>query len=229
MRAFLIDADTYRDDLLKIGPDTPPEPRWNQDWFPRLDALAAYAMVRRLCPNRIVEIGAGHSTRFMARALRDGGQDANFISIDPHPRAVLDGLAGHELWRDQLQNVPRAWFDALSADDILFVDSSHVRAPGSDVDRLITEILPRLPIGIMVHFHDIFLPADYPAAWAGRRYNEQTAVADLITSGHWSIEFSSAFAVCALADSIAQSVAIALPLVEGAIESSLWLRKTAAP
>ena len=47
--------------------------RFDQSWFPRLDAAAAYAIVRREKPARIVEIGSGHSTRFMAQAVRDGG------------------------------------------------------------------------------------------------------------------------------------------------------------
>ena len=55
--------------LLAIGAAPPPAPRWNQDWFPRLDAAAAYATVRSLKPRRIVEVGSGHSTRFHARAI----------------------------------------------------------------------------------------------------------------------------------------------------------------
>ena len=33
-----------------IGGEPPPEPRWNQDWFPRLDAAAAYVLVRETRP-----------------------------------------------------------------------------------------------------------------------------------------------------------------------------------
>ena len=58
-RDFLASADNFRDTLLSIRPVTPPEPRWNQDWSPRLDALAAYVTVRQVRPARIVEIGAG--------------------------------------------------------------------------------------------------------------------------------------------------------------------------
>src|SRR5262245_31183128 len=75
-------------ELEAIGPDAPPAPRWNQDWFPRLDAAAAYAMVRALRPKRIVEVGSGHSTRFLARAVADGGLDTRITAIDPEPRAT---------------------------------------------------------------------------------------------------------------------------------------------
>jgi hypothetical protein len=47
-----------------------PEPRWDQDWFPRLDAAALYTLVRKQRPARIVEVGSGHSTRFTARAMK---------------------------------------------------------------------------------------------------------------------------------------------------------------
>ena len=82
----------YADAFAAIGPDDPPAPRWNQDWFPRLDAAVAYALVRRGAPARIVEVGSGHSTRFMARAVADGGLATRITAIDPAPRAALDGL-----------------------------------------------------------------------------------------------------------------------------------------
>ena len=49
----------------------PPAPRWAQDWFPRSDGAAAYAMVRHHKPGRIVEVGSGHSTRFMLQAVAE--------------------------------------------------------------------------------------------------------------------------------------------------------------
>lgn len=222
MRRYLVSAAEFRADLLAIGPDNPPEPRWNQDWFPRLDALAAYVTVRRVQPGRIVEIGAGHSTRFLARAIRDGFLETRLTSIDPQPRATLSGF---DVIAEPLQKIPMSLFEVLRPGDILFVDSSHVLEPGSDVERLVGEILPSLPAGILVHFHDIFLPDDYPAEWAPRRYNEQSAVARLLETGDWQIKFSSAYAVRRLDDAIVQSIAGELPLIAGARESSLWLRK----
>ncbi len=222
MQLFLSSAAEYRTDLLKIGPDNPPEPRWNQDWFPRLDALAAYVTVRRIQPVRIVEVGAGHSTRFLARAIRDGILGTRLTSIDPQPRATLSGF---DVISKPLQKIPLSLFGSLRAGDILFVDSSHVLEPGSDVERLFEHILPSLPSGILVHFHDIFLPDDYPADWAPRRYNEQSAVAGLLETDVWQIEFSSAHAARQLGGAIAESVAGELPLIADARESSLWLRK----
>jgi hypothetical protein len=204
--------------LEAIGSDPPPAPRWNQDWFPRLDAAAAYAVVRSTRPKRIVEVGSGHSTRFLARAVRDGALDTRITAIDPEPRASLEGLEVEWL-KLPVQRV--AVFPALGPGDILFIDSSHQLKPGSDVDFLLNAVLPLLPAGVRVHFHDIFLPHDYPEDWAWRRYNEQPAVASLIRSGVLRVDFSShAFTQKSL-----QGVLARLPLLPGALESSLWLTK----
>jgi predicted O-methyltransferase YrrM len=210
--------------LEAIGGDPPPAPRWNQDWFPRLDAAAAYAMVRRHRPLRIVEVGSGHSTRFMARAVADGGLETRITAIDPRPRASLDGLT-IELLRTRVQSAGHAPFDSLSAGDFLFVDSSHQYHPGSDVAFIFEQILPALPGGVFVHFHDIFLPGGYPTQWAWRGYSEQPAVAALLADAGYAVEFSSAWIVACRPDWIAKGVLARLPLVPGALESSFWLRR----
>jgi len=82
-----------------------------------------------------------------------------------------------------------------------------------------------LPTGVFVHFHDIFLPGDYPQAWAWRRYDEQDSVAALIAGGGYALEFSSAWIIACRPECLATGVLARLPLVPGAFESSLWLRK----
>jgi hypothetical protein len=211
----------YQKDLEAIGAAPPPAPRWNQDWFPRLDAAAAYAIVRATRPRRIVEVGSGHSTRFLARAVADGKLDTRITAIDPKPRASIESLPVEWL-RTPVQRV--AAFPALGPGDILFIDSTHQLKPGSDVDFLLNAVLPLLPSGVRVHFHDIFLPDDYPADWAWRRYNEQAAVASLIERNILHVEFSSHAAVSRSPEKIG-GVLARLPLVPGAVESSLWLTR----
>ncbi|HEX5767401.1 MAG TPA: class I SAM-dependent methyltransferase, partial [Burkholderiales bacterium] len=211
--------ESYAAELEAIGSQPPPAPRWNQDWFPRLDAAAAYAAVRSLKPKRIVEVGSGHSTRFLARAVADGGLDTRITAIDPQPRASIEKLAVEWLCTP-VQRV--AAFPALGEGDILFIDSSHQLKPGSDVDFLLNAVLPMLPAGVRVHFHDIFLPDDYPEHWAWRRYNEQPAVAALIRKDVFRVDFAS-HATVRFAPEKIRGVLERLPLVPGAIESSLWL------
>lgn len=202
----------------------PPAPRWTQDWFPRLDAAAAYAMVYRHRPRRIVEVGSGHSTRFLARAVADVGCATRIAAIDPQPRADLAGLQ-IDLVRAPVQSVGEAAFEELAAGDLLVIDSSHVLMPGTDVDHLLNRVLPRLPVGVHVHFHDIFLPHDYPPDWGWRGYNEQLAVAALITSGAYAPQFASAYVVAQHPEWLARGVLARLPLARSALESSLWLLK----
>ncbi len=211
--------------LERLG-GPPPAPRWTQDWFPRLDGAAAFAMVARQRPRRIVEIGSGHSTRFLARAVREAGCATRITAIDPAPRATLDGL-DVEFLRARVQDVGDAPFAGLAANDFVFIDSSHVLMPGTDVDHLLNRVLPGLPSGVLVHFHDIFLPHDYPAEWAWRGYNEQLAVAPLVATGGYAVEFSSAYVVARRPEWLTQGVLARLPLLPGARESSLWLRKRA--
>ena len=66
--------------------------------------------------------------------------------------------------------------------------------PGTDVELILTELLPRLPAGALVQIHDIFLPDAYPGDWAWRGYNEQGAVAAMLAGGGWDILFASRFA-----------------------------------
>jgi hypothetical protein len=221
---WLASLAVYRQALTGIGEAPPPAPRWGQDWFPRLDAAMAYGLTRDRRPARIVEVGSGHSTRFFARAIADGGLATRLTAIDPAPRAQLSGLAVEWL-RDAVPGVGMAPFAALAAGDFLVIDSSHVLMPGSDVDFLINRLLPSLPPGVLVHLHDIFLPDDYPAEWDWRGYNEQLAVAALVAGGDWQVRFASHYVATRLADAVAASAVATLPLGAGARESSLWIER----
>jgi predicted O-methyltransferase YrrM len=213
--------------LQAIGLTAPaPEPRWRQDWFPRLDAAAAYAIVRWRRPARIVEVGSGHSTRFLARAVSDGGLATRLVAIDPAPRASLPTSVEH--LRLLVHGAPSGLFADLAPGDVLFVDSSHVLMPGSDVDLLLNRVWPELPPGVLVHFHDVFLPDDYPPEWAWRAYNEQQGVAPLIAGGAAQILFASRYVATRLGAALAGTVVSRLPLLDGAFETSLWLEKTSA-
>ena len=203
----------------------PPDPRWRQSWFPRLDAAAAYATVLWSRPGRIVEVGSGHSTRFLARAARDfsrdGGAPVRITCIDPAPRAALAGL-DIDWRREVLAPAHLPLFAALREGDIAFFDSSHLLWPGTDVDLILNRILPVLRPGVRVHIHDVFLPDPYPPDWAWRGYTEQLGLGGYLTSPGWRILWASHYAATRLGAAARTAIA-ALPLVAGARESSLWL------
>lgn len=223
--AWLAAIDEFAGALEAIGAEAPPAPRWNQGWFPRLDAVAAYVITRKTRPDRIIEVGSGHSTRFFARAVADGGFPTRITAIDPAPRAEIAGLDSVDIVSGTVQTVGKEAFASLRAGDIVSIDSSHILMPGSDVDLLFNRVLPALPAGVLVHIHDIFLPDDYPAEWAWRGYNEQLGVAPLIHGETWQVQFSSHFVASRMGARATAGVVGRLPLLHGAHETSLWLKK----
>jgi hypothetical protein len=79
-----------------------------------------------------------------------------------------------EIHQARVQDIPLSFFDRLQQNDILFIDSSHVVKFASDLHYLMFEVLPRLAEGVIIHFHDIFYPFEYPEAWLreGIAWNE---------------------------------------------------------
>jgi hypothetical protein len=194
----------------------------DQSWFPALDAAVAYALLRDRKPQHVIEVGSGHSTRMLAKALGGLGE---ILAIDPAPRADILGLPGVEVLASTVQAAPAALFGRLGPGDVLFIDSSHILMPGSDVDLLLNRVLPGLPSGVLVHIHDIFLPFDYPANWGWRAYNEQQGVLPLLATGAYLPLFSSVWVTQRLGGRLAQSVAAKLPMPAEAVATSLWLEK----
>lgn len=200
-------------------------PSFHQDWFPRLDGAAAYAMVRRHRPRRIIEIGSGYSTGFLARAVADGGFDCHITAIDPEPRADIADL-GVEVIHAPVQQLGTGPFATLEAGDFLVVDSSHILMPGTDVDFILNRVLPLVPAGLFVHFHDIFLPDPYPEEWTWRGYNEQNAIASLFSGADaYQLEFSSHYVTTRLHRRVKATVIAGIAMSPTAFETSLWLRK----
>lgn len=226
MRAVLAAIDRHADIVTTFEDTEPPTPRWQQDWFPGLDGAAAYALVRERRPAQILEIGSGHSTRFLARAVVDGGLGTAITCVDPAPRADVDRLALH-LHRRPLQDVDLSTLPALAAGDMLVIDSSHLALPGTDVDLLFSQLIPSLPSGVLVHVHDVFLPDGYPESWTWRGYSEQMIVAAWLASGGFEPVFASHYVRTRMVNAVAVGAAGRIPLRPGALESSLWAVKTA--
>ncbi|MCW0234691.1 MAG: class I SAM-dependent methyltransferase [Ferrovibrio sp.] len=218
-------AEDYGDALLAIAKEggAAPSPKFDQGWFPTLDAVAAYTLVRQYGPRRIVEVGSGHSTRFLARAVKDAGLPTEITAIDPQPRAAIQGLPVR-FHQAIMQTADASLFAELQPGDILFIDSSHILMPGTDVDWLFNRVLPQLPHGVLIHIHDIFLPDDYPQDWAWRGYNEQQAIGPLLTGGFQPV-FSSHYALTRLVRAVSDSIVGRLPHVAEARPASLWLVK----
>jgi hypothetical protein len=201
------------------------------DQFPEADARALFALLRHWRPARMIEVGSGYSTLLAAdvnRRFLDGAM--RLTAIEPFPRPFLDGLAGlHALRVERVQDTPLAVFAALDAGDVLFVDSSHVLKTGSDLADLLLRVLPTLRPGVRVHFHDVFLPDEYPREWAideNRGWNEQYAVQALLANGAaFDIVFATHYALTRLAEDARPAFGDLAG--RGWRASSLWLEKRA--
>lgn len=208
----------------EIDKDSGVKPRWNQDWFPGLDGAAAFcfaAKAHKQDTKHIIEVGSGHSTRFLNAGAQHCPQTVKITCIDPAPRAALTGLKVD--WLEALLNPTHIdLFANLKAGDIAFFDSSHLLMPGTDVDIIVNEILPILAPGVVVHFHDILLPNAYPEIWQWRGYNEQNGVSPWLLSNAFNPIFSSHYVRNCMNTSMQLPK---LPLLDTAIESSLWLSK----
>lgn len=206
---------------------SPPTPRWQQDWFPGLDGALVYHIIQTEKPRKIIEIGSGHSSRFMSRAINDAKIKTDFHAIDPAPRADISKIEGITLHPSTVQRIADpSLFSDLGAGDILFIDSSHILMPGNDVDLLFNHIMPALPSGVLVHIHDMTLPDDYPESWQWRGYNEQLGVVSMVTSGGYDVLWSSHYVSTRMADDIPNWFKDLAPVPDGGLQTSLWLRKT---
>jgi predicted O-methyltransferase YrrM len=178
---FSIEFKTEYEQLPREKTDIPHQYYLRNASFISVDGEILYCMIRHFKPRRVFEIGSGNSTYLAAQAARKNeaaGFPCELIAFEPYPNEVLKaGFAGlSRLAPMKIENVPLSEFDRLQENDILFIDSSHSLKIGSDVQYEFLEIIPRLNRGVVVHVHDIFLPAEYPKDWVVREhtfYNEQ--------------------------------------------------------
>ncbi len=200
------------------------------------DGLFLYAMLRHFRPRRVVEVGSGFSSAVMldTNELFLGGA-AKFDFIEPFPQRLHKLLSAADRARVRIeqrpvQDVSPTLFEALGKDDMLFIDSSHVVKIGSDVHYLLFDVLPRLADGVIVHFHDILWPFEYPENWLskGRAWNEAYMLRAFL---HNNREYEVLLFNAYLAQHHAAAVAAALPQAMTAPSqphtpghSSLWLR-----
>jgi hypothetical protein len=229
-RAFLRETPSYAAELSALPYERPEGDTtafyWGNDQFSHSDASLYYAILRRFRPGRIVEVGAGHSTKLAARAVRGNGS-GRILCIDPHAPEWLARLdAPVEVQANPVQETPDETFLGLVSGDVLFIDGSHIVKTGSDVNHLFLRILPRLPKGVIVHVHDICLPFEYPRYWSEEAlcyWNEQYVLAALLAN---STKYEILVGVHYLQRADVSSLGPYVPAVPGVMAGggSLWLR-----
>ena len=174
------------------------EMRWGNTMFGVADSSVYYAMIRKFNSAKVLEIGSGFSTLVAIKAAKENQQTV-VECVEPYPTDFfskhLQFLDEITLTVDFVQNVPLEKFKELEANDILFIDSSHAVKPLSDVEFLIFRVLPTLNKGVVVHFHDIFLPYGYSRTnyEDHRRFWNENYVLGAFLAGNpnWSVLMSN--------------------------------------
>lgn len=176
----------------------------NNDFFGPISGEVLYCMIRQFKPKRIIEIGSGFSTFLIAQTIiknfkMNPEYKCELISIDPFPNKILKrGLPGlAKLITKKVQEIPVNFFTKLEENDILFIDSSHALKIGGDVQYEYLEIIPRLSKGVIIHIHDILLPAEYHKKWILKDklfWNEQYLLQAFLTfNDYFEILFAGSF------------------------------------
>jgi hypothetical protein len=195
------------------------------------DAIIYSCMLLHLRPARLIEVGSGSSSAVALDTFdRYFAERPRCSFIEPYPELLRSFLTPRdkesvEIIATRVQDVSPEFFDDLQKNDLLFIDSTHIVKTGSDVLYELFEILPRLRSGVVVHFHDVFYPFEYPSDWVlGRNYswNElYTLRAYLTGNKDWEILFFNDYFVRNERTRIEQDAPEMLPNPGG----GLWLRR----
>jgi predicted O-methyltransferase YrrM len=214
----------------------PREPRaecryhFAQTVFCYADAIFLYSFLRHQQPKRIIEVGSGFSSAVMLDTVdRFFPERPEITFIEPFPITLKRLLRSEDylkttLIEDIVQRVPMERFKSLQAGDLLFIDSSHVMKCASDVQFLMFEVLPRLAVGVVVHFHDVFEKFEYPREWLlkGWYWNEDYVLrAFLSYNAAWEICLFGDYAVKTFPDFFRAKMPLCLENPGG----SLYIRR----
>jgi hypothetical protein len=164
---------------IPFKPEKQPNLRYyfENGFYSYTDAIILYSMIRHFKPRKIIEIGSGFSSVVMLdtnELFFKNHIDLTFI--DPYLDRFFSLITEEDrknikVIESDVQLISLDIFRKLESGDILFVDSTHVTKTGSDVNYILFEILPVLNSGVLIHFHDIFYPFEYPKEWVFKGYN----------------------------------------------------------
>lgn len=179
-KGLLAELSKYYDDL-PFTEDKSDKTRYcfNNGTYSYTDGIVLYSMIRHFNPKRIIEIGSGYSSAVMLDTREKFAPEIELTFIEPYPKLLYSLFKDNDkknckVFESKVQSVALEEFQNLEANDILFIDSSHISKTGSDVNYEVFEILPSLAPGVIIHFHDMFFPFEYPKEWVyeGRNWNE---------------------------------------------------------
>ncbi len=187
----------FHEELKSLNTEKPDDYGFyvDNDAFKSGDAEYWYQIIRALKPKKIIEIGSGYSTLLAIKAIEknrseDHKHQCKLTCIEPYEMPWLEKEAV-EVIRQPVEHLETSFFSSLGANDILFIDSSHIIRPQGDVLYEYLELLPTLSPGVVVHIHDIFSPRNYLESWLVddiKFWNEQYLLEAFLTNNDsWEI------------------------------------------
>ncbi len=204
--------------------------QFENDYYCYSDGIVLYSMIRHFKPKRIIEIGSGFSSANMLDTNElFFGNKIDITFIEPYPEERLIPIMTEmdkkqtTIIKSDVQLITLEVFKNLQAGDLLFVDSTHAVKTGSDVNYILFEILPALQSGVLIHFHDIYYPFEYPMDWVFRGFGWNEAYflkAFLMNNNKFDILFFTDYL-----HSHHQESFNGMPLAVKGSGSSLWIEK----
>lgn len=165
---------------------------FNNPAYSFADAIFYAGVLQHLRPKRVIEVGSGFSSALLLDVVESVLQNSIDITfIEPYPELLHALISAADrnsvrIVNRPVQDLDPEIFQDLKANDILFIDSTHVSRFRSDVNFLFLEVLPRLQPGVWVHIHDVFDGFEYPTTWRqeGRCWNEQYLLQALLQNNN---------------------------------------------
>lgn len=199
-------------------------------------AASLHSIIRFYKPRRIIEVGSGYSSLVFSSAVTRNGSESEqceYCIIDPYPSEKIEkGLPGlTRLIKERVELQQPDFFDPLSENDILFIDSGHTVRTGGDVNFLYLDILPRLAPGVMVHIHDIPMPYEYPEKYftnpSFRMFWTESYLlqAFLCFNDHYEIMLAMDYIMTKRLDEFRKAFPHYNPEVHKAMSGSFWIRR----
>jgi hypothetical protein len=200
------------------------------------DGIILYSFLRHFSPKQIIEVGSGFSSAELLDVNDFFQKNIDFTFIEPFPDRLF-GLISEQDKKNvkieikSVQEVEQSLFSILEANDILFIDSSHVAKINSDVLHILFNILPKLKKGVIIHFHDILWPFEYPQNWLeeGRAWNEAYILRAFLQSNpDFEILYFNSYMALHHRDVVKQLMPRILQMPSSTVthgNTSLWLRK----
>lgn len=193
-------------------------------------AVALFGMLRNIKPKKLIEVGSGWSSCLtLDTNEKFFNNEIDLTFIEPYPNLLYDIIKEEDknhinVVDSKIQDIDVNFFKELGENDILFIDSTHVSKMDSDTNYLIHTILPNLNKGVIIHFHDVLYPFEYPESWIleGRGWNEAYILRAFL-------EFNDTFEIIFMNNYIKEQCSDELknllPDCVDDLSSSLWLRK----